>query len=398
MRPSAAIDLSTKSIKSKIAQIDHSNSYILQLSHLENFIPQTWATSTSNASDLINLIHLSPNSSWVNLAKLKFDHLLNGTVTQIKSNHQKNLNSQILIAAFSIQPILAGWDPRCDNSSLNPTFSLSGTSNSPFISCDISTNQNFIVAGTDHSTDPVIEIFDLRGNHKIPFSTYHQSHSNLITSTSFAPQSIHHLLSASTDGLLVTYDIRISNEDDAIMSIANLGASIALTHWNSDNQLIWAATDMETLSVWSSDDLSLIHDYGDLRHKSLAKPDPNWNLSISHLIDCIDPSPILQSAQSAYFAGSSSGDVILVDTSDTKHHQWNVLASLTGGHDEIVRCASIDNHNGLIVTGGEDGRICAWSDTNIKESDSQPLKIKSFFNHPGKIENKSLNQKRFKPY
>ncbi|KAI9613333.1 hypothetical protein H4Q26_009933 [Puccinia striiformis f. sp. tritici PST-130] len=103
---------------------------------------------------------------------------------------------------------------------------------------------------------------------------------------------------------------------------------------------------METLSRWDADQLSLLNDYGDLR-------------------------------QDTYFAGSQSGNVVLVDSTDPNSERWELLGSFKNGHTEMVRCASLEPQNGLVLTGGEDGRICVWSN---QRGDQQSFQLVDHFN------------------
>lgn len=111
-----------------------------------------------------------------------------------------------------------------------------------------------------------------------PVHTYSESHSDDVTSLSFHPSSSHSeiLLSGSTDGLLCTYDTRIADEDDAVLSVGNTGASLARAGWGAARAGAgagaatpgpdaaerrglggaWAVSDMQTLSVWDADAVS----------------------------------------------------------------------------------------------------------------------------------------------
>lgn len=47
--------------------------------------------------------------------------------------------------------------------------------------------------------------------------------------------------------------------------------------------------------------------------------------------------------ESTLFCSINSGEVVLVDTSDDIEGNWELLASLRGGHEEMVRCAALDH-------------------------------------------------------
>lgn len=71
------------------------------------------------------------------------------------------------------------------------------------------------------------------------------------------------LLSASADGLLALTSVDEPNEDEAVLFVGNWNTSIARVGWtvrqeeiaggDPMNFKIWAASDMQTLSVWSDE-------------------------------------------------------------------------------------------------------------------------------------------------
>ena len=82
-----------------------------------------------------------------------------------------------------------------------------------------------------------------------------------------------YLLSGSTDGLVNTYNIDITDEDDALAEVMNHGASISHTGFLSDTT-IYALSHDETLSLYHldrhNDDDDIIPPlvFGDLRPKA----------------------------------------------------------------------------------------------------------------------------------
>ena len=78
------------------------------------------------------------------------------------------------------------------------------------------------------------------------------------SSSSADESSRHLLLSGSTDGLVCISDAKEQDEDEAVMYVGNLGSSISQTGWmpsrdGARTTGVWAATDMETFSVWSDE-------------------------------------------------------------------------------------------------------------------------------------------------
>ena len=92
--------------------------------------------------------------------------------------------------------------------------------------------------------------------------THGSTHSDDITTLSYTPkknesnQNI--LLSGSTDGLVSTSNADEEDEEEAVIQVGNWGCSISQTGWihrqsESISASVWAASDMETFSTWTSE-------------------------------------------------------------------------------------------------------------------------------------------------
>ena len=106
-----------------------------------------------------------------------------------------------------------------------------------------------------------------------PLRKHTSTHSDDVTSVHFSSstedsereRSRHLLLSGSTDGLVCISNAMEQDEDEAVVYVGNLGSSISQTGWMprpshdgertcaSTGAGVWAATDMETFSVWSDE-------------------------------------------------------------------------------------------------------------------------------------------------
>lgn len=95
-----------------------------------------------------------------------------------------------------------------------------------------------------------------------PLRTHGSTHSDDITTLSYAPtrnetnQNI--ILSGSTDGLMSTSNADEDDEDEAVIHVSNWGCSVSQTGWiygqsGSMSASVWAASDMETFSIWTSE-------------------------------------------------------------------------------------------------------------------------------------------------
>lgn len=97
--------------------------------------------------------------------------------------------------------------------------------------------------------------------------TYTEAHSDDLTSLSFhpSPSLAHVLLSSSVDGLVNTYDVRIADEDDAVLTTAQFGASVAHAGWmalrgssgagdpQGEHRGFYGATTIETMQFWDAE-------------------------------------------------------------------------------------------------------------------------------------------------
>ena len=98
-----------------------------------------------------------------------------------------------------------------------------------------------------------------------PLRTHASTHSDDITALHFyrpppggAPSSAGPslLLSASSDGLVCTSNADEPDEDEAGVHVGNWGCSVAQAGWLHDRAGrpgVWAASDMETFSVWTNE-------------------------------------------------------------------------------------------------------------------------------------------------
>ncbi|KAI9627943.1 hypothetical protein H4Q26_018277 [Puccinia striiformis f. sp. tritici PST-130] len=299
--------------------------YVLQLLPLGGDA-NCCATSSSSVGGPIKVFDLGRGGNHTPTIELQYPQAT-GRVSQLKST----IDHSLLIACFSSSSTLLAWDTRSANP--KPTIQLTGHSSTPFLSLDYCPDSKLIAAGSsneDESGLTQIELFDLRGTNNSPFCVYDQAHSDSITSLEFKPSSPDQLLSASTDGLIVLHNTTLADQDESILFTSNTGASVAHARWQPDGKTIWVGSDMETLSRWDADQLSLLNDYGDLRQDSLAKPDPSWEEPVAYLINLATPSP----TRSAYFAGSQSGNVVLIDTTVPNSERWEVLGSFKNGHSQ----------------------------------------------------------------
>jgi len=88
----------------------------------------------------------------------------------------------------------------------------------------------------------------------------------------------------SQDGLFSIIDARIQDEDDAILGVGNIDASLKKASWinSTPESPVLCLTDHECVSIWSSNEPELMHEYGDLRERILTD---GW--TADYLLDSI---------------------------------------------------------------------------------------------------------------
>lgn len=143
-----------------------------------------------------------------------------------------------------------------------PSSSTSAKSGAPYLTCSQSSDSRYLAVGAEiYHHETYIDIYDLQTLTLI--KTYSESHSDDITSLSFHPSLPHILLSSSVDGLINLYDVRIEDEDDALVSTAQVGASLSDAGWmeldRSKGQMkgVWGTTTIETIQFWALEEVSL---------------------------------------------------------------------------------------------------------------------------------------------
>ncbi|KAK4049012.1 hypothetical protein OIV83_004373 [Microbotryomycetes sp. JL201] len=235
-----------------------------------------------------------------------------------------NANGGNVVFVTAKDGTVVGWDMR-DTS--KEAIRLKNKTGAGYLTASQSSDGACLAAGAElHNYEATIDFWDLRTT-KIAH-TYTEAHSDDITCVQFNPSAnlSHVLLSASVDGLLNTYDVRITDEDDAVLSTSQVGSS-----------LVRDFDDVRDVALepWRTDYLIGAH----------------WNAHLGGV--CIA-------------AGTQAGDVAIMNLCDPE--KWimeRVLPSTASGlslaHSDIVRCIEIDNASGRVVTGGEDGKVCLWS-------------------------------------
>ncbi|CDH52076.1 wd repeat-containing protein 89 [Lichtheimia corymbifera JMRC:FSU:9682] len=243
----------------------------------------------------------------------------------------------------SVDGTLVRWDLR----TAQPVQTL--TYSKPISAFDINCNDTMAVVGTsdyDKYANGELVFFDTRQSsilHK-----FVESHLDDITEIQCHPSMPARLLSSSTDGIINYYDVTDFDEEEDILAVVDAGSSIQrMGFFGPDAEYVYSLTHTETFLLHTLEG-DLICDFGDVRSF-----DSN---QVEYAIDCsYDP----VSQRFYLITGNNSGDVQLlhVNVGQVQHCQ---TLKAPGGHTDIVRAVYWNHHSQSILTGGEDGRMCAW--------------------------------------
>jgi len=271
------------------------------------------------------------------------------------------------------------------------------------LSCDVSPDGLTVAAGTElRQEDALLLYWDPR-HPAAPLRKHTSTHSDDITSVHFSRSRSSErplrdvLLSGSSDGLVCISNADEADEDEAVVYVGNLGSSIAQAGWMPRCRGAWAATDMETFSLWS-DELDLKNDL-DIRAPSLHTGARTW--VTDYLVGC----HASEESGLSVLVGSNEGDVALLRNADfhDRASPWSLERLWTGHHKGVVRAALLDERANVLVTGGEDANCFAWSCPPLPREENEmtidgDASILAKRDHEGDIEmgNLSPANKRFR--
>jgi len=223
---------------------------------------------------------------------------------------------------------------------------------------DVSPDGSTIAAGTELKSDDAHIIYWDPRFPAAPLLAHTSTHSDDITALHYLRSSstVPTLLSVSSDGLISISNAEEEDEDEAVLNVSNWGCSIAQAGWIAHPGApahVWAASDMETFSIWS-DKLDAENDF-DSRKLSIRAID-RW--TTDYLIGCHSSDV----NELSLFVGSNTGDIGLLSNPsyNSRDSSWHLEKQFLGSHKGVVRSVFWDEHNNVLLTGGEDSQLSAW--------------------------------------
>jgi hypothetical protein len=193
-----------------------------------------------------------------------------------------------------------------------------------------------------------IHFMDMRATGSL-LGSYTNSHTDYVTTLQFEGSK---LLSGAEDGLACVFDTTQPTEELALHSVLNVGAPLRRVGFCTGSNTVYCLTGNETCSLWNKDSATLTTDFGPHLRSKLGCED----LSVDYLIDAHWDSV---SRELIMTAGNVSGGAALYRL-DPLQLTWGICDILTGGHRGVVRAACHLSQT-VIVTAGEDARLCEWN-------------------------------------
>jgi WD repeat-containing protein 89 len=211
------------------------------------------------------------------------------------------------------------------------------------------------------SSKAKIHFYDLR-QASAPLGSYTNSHTDEVTRVRFqhTPQynfaasnnnaaSSGWLLSGSEDGLACVFDTTQPSEEAALKSVMNVQTSLRHVGFFGPNlEGVYCLTGSETVSLWNWESAQCVANCSDIRQKLGADylVNAHWDHSRNEL---------------SIMAGCANGDACLSSMGVAQSSpQLTTTHRFAGGHRGVVRDWRPISA-GLLVTVGEDARMCEWN-------------------------------------
>ncbi|KAI0316131.1 WD40 repeat-like protein [Amylostereum chailletii] len=325
-----------------------SEAYVLSLAVL----PAHYAALSSAPT---NKIHLLDRATLQNASAL--DGHPGGTTSLRAVDGIGGTNQHVLVSSGK-DGVVKIWDGRTNA----PGLQLIQARESRALLCaDVSPDGNTVVAGTELAGDDALLLYWDPRNPAAPLRVHASTHSDDVTAVHFqraGDDAGRRVLSASSDGLVSISNANEEDEDEAVVHVGNWGCSISQTGWMARQGApprVWAASDMETFSTWS-DELDPLNDL-DIRAPSIHTQERTW--VTDYLIGCHSS----DEGGLSVFVGSNEGDVALLSNGNyfDRASPWSLQRLFTGAHAGVVRSVLWDDRHNVLITGGEDAKLHAWS-------------------------------------
>jgi len=305
----------------------------------------------SFSSYLLDVVHLPDHSKVATADSDRTIKLFDATTSQLDREirahtdtitqlHYSSAHPHVFFSSSADKSVRA-WDTRSGDSAF--TLSQRGQCQSVGIGVD----GTALVAGSESD----LMIWDLRKPTQAKMC-FEDCHSDVVTRVQFHPQRPNLLCSGSEDGLVCILDLAQPTEDDALLNIIPIHHCILRVGFCGDDR-IYVCTSTEQFSLWDVENTICLQNYGDVRERFSHE-----GRTVDYMIDChYQPA----TDELLLFAGSHAGDMVIFQPTpqDLLHK-----ASLDGGHTDVIRAVQYFPTQSVILSAGEDGKVCHWRASN----------------------------------
>lgn len=229
-----------------------------------------------------------------------------------------------------------------------------------------------LICGCDNN---ILYIYEMQSNILLAKL---ELHTDLITNILFSPTNSNIFYTAGDDGLIHQIipgqqpiildgmddiDSSITNdiEDAWVGTVINVEQSIKrIGFFGPTHQFLYCISNTETLSLWFSESGERVSDEFTNVRKQLTEQS---NCCIDYLIDCYFDS---RSQRLFLAAGSNTGQLLLAHVNRNSIQSIGLCApqSQYMTHNELLHTNTIRDifwYNDIIISVGEDSRICGWT-------------------------------------
>ncbi|KAL3289227.1 hypothetical protein HHI36_003661 [Cryptolaemus montrouzieri] len=313
------------------------NAYILHLAATKVTHPNIAAALTNH---IVEVYHFHKGFQ---LSAL-FDH---GT-KQIVDLQFSEENDNLLWTATHGGPISL-WDLRVPYNSVSSYTDTTDDKEDKDrkINCfDISLNGRIICAGTDaFEGDAFLLYWDIRKSKLI--GGFWESHRDDITQVKFHPTETNKMLSGSTDGLINSYDLNISGENNALIESMNTESSVEKISWSKfgSREIVTCITHTAHIQLWRNVG---VYPYCNFTRADLARNLKRTSANHVYIVDMYQQSK----RNSLIIAGSNVNNGSCVRGLRLERKSLKPAFSLPN-NPQRIRCSWYNENDKLLLTGGE---------------------------------------------
>eukprot|EP00741_Cyanophora_paradoxa_P016277 tig00020911_g15716.t1 len=232
------------------------------------------------------------------------------------------------------------------------------------LSCSLSGDDRTLAASSNAS----VKLWDLRGGPGEASRVLTEAFTEPVTRVLFHGGSPSVLVTGDEDGLICLFDLSIADEDDCLQSVFNEVQHVAdLGVFGAANEFLWVTSETETFSVWNAREEERVAHFEDARGElsrgagrlqretgaAFAAPAEEAGALVEYVVGGHQTAGL----DLLLLAGNSEGGLVL---SRVRRGALEPLQLLSGGHEATVRRAAWLPGLPVMVTGGEDGRLCMW--------------------------------------